>query len=140
DYQLVVTRAVRDLDGDALAAGQTVAFTTGESSTGPPVGIQLFPDTMLSMIVGTTYQMTATVRDGAGNTLIDQPVTWSSSDPSLVAVSPTGLLTAALRVGFARVIASAGGLTQGLNVSVTPGPPASVTVSPTPAAVAALDT
>ena len=143
DYQLVVTQAVRDLDGDALAAGATVPFTTGESSTEPPASISLSlltgSDTLLNLATGTTYPVTATVRDAAGNILIDQPVTWSSSDPNVLTVSQTGVLTA-VGIGFSAVTASVGGLNARVYVNVTPGQPASVTVSPAPATVAALDT
>src|SRR3989454_6549174 len=144
DYQLVVTQAVRDLDGDALAAGATVPFTTGESSTEPPASISLslltgYPDTLLNFAVGETYPVTATVRDAAGNILIDQPVTWSSSDPNVLTVSQTGVLTA-VGIGFSSVTARVAALSSWLYVNVFPGPPASVTVSPTPATVTALDT
>src|SRR5206468_11626103 len=115
-------------------AGQTVAFTTGQSSTGPPASISLSlltrSDTLLNLATGTTYPVTATVRDAAGNILIDQPVTWSSSDPNVLTVSQTGVLTA-VGIGFSVVTASVDGLNARLYVNVTPGAPASVTVSPT---------
>src|SRR2546422_9143335 len=127
DYQLVVTQAVRDLDGDALAAGATVPFTPGESSTEPPASISLSlltgSDTLLSLGVGQTYPVTATVRDAAGNILIDQPVTWSSSDPNVLTVSQTGVLTA-VGIGFSAVTARVAGLSSSLYVLVIPGPPA----------------
>ncbi len=91
EYRLEVTRAVRDLDGDAVQAAVTVEFRTGQSSTGSPASLDLSPDSVF--MSGTTYQMTATVRDAAGNILIDEPVTWSTSDPNGLAVSQTGLLT-----------------------------------------------
>src|SRR2546422_11679181 len=71
--------------------------------------------------------------------LIDQPVTWSSSDPNVLTVSQTGVLTA-VGPGFSQVTARVAGLSSSLYVLVIPGPPASVTVSPAPATVAALDT
>src|SRR5207245_11674849 len=116
---------------------------TGESSTEPPASISRSlltgSDTVLNLATGTTYPVTATVRDAAGNILIDQPVTWSSSDPNVLTVSQTGVLTA-VGPGFSQVTARVAGLSSSLYVLVIPGPPASVTVSPTPAAVAALDT
>ena len=136
DYRLVVTQAVRDREGDALAAGVTVPFTTGQSSTGAPASIMLSPDTVY--LTGATYQMTATVRDAAGNQLIDQPVTWSSSDPSGLAVSATGLLTARTN-GHYVVSATVNGLQAVTDVIVTE-PPASVEMLPTSATVSALDT
>ncbi|MEX2157052.1 MAG: Ig-like domain-containing protein [Gemmatimonadales bacterium] len=135
DYRLVVTAAVRDLEGDALEAGVTVEFTTGQSSTGPAASIMLSPDTV-SITEGATYQMTATVRDAAGNMLITQPLAWSSNDSSALTVSSTGLVTA-LAPGFYIVTATLNGLTGFARVVVTTGTPASVVLSPTPASVGA---
>src|SRR5256712_1759278 len=134
DYQLVVTQAARDLDGDALAAGATVPFTTGESSTEPPVSISLSlltrPDTLLNFAVGETYPLTVTVRDAAGNILIDQPVTWSSSDPNVLTVSQTGVLTA-VGISFSSVTARVAALSIWLYVNVFPCLPSSVSFLPT---------
>src|SRR5436309_2811237 len=134
DYRLVVTQAVRDREGDALAAGVTVPFTTGQSSTGAPASIMLSPDTVY--LSGTTYQMTATVRDAAGNVLIDQPVTWSSTDPSDFTVSSTGLVTA-VAAGVGHVTAMVGSLRRDAEVIVAAGPAASVTLAPTQGSVGA---
>ncbi len=133
-YRLIVTRAVRDLDGDILQAGATVAFTTGQSSTGPAASLTVSPDTVYMTAGTTTYQMTATVWDAAGNVLIDQPVTWSTSDPGGLAVSPTGLVTA-LAAGSYYVTAAVNGLSAAAFVSVAAGPPASMTLAPTQATV-----
>jgi len=131
EYQFIVTRQIRDLDGDALAAPDTTTFTTGESVTGPPASIQTSPDSFLVLLQGATYQLSATVRDAAGNILTTEPVAWSSSDPSIVAVSSTGHITA-LAEGFSVVTATVEGLSDVLYMRViTPlGPPASVTVTP----------
>jgi len=134
DYRLVVTQAVRDREGDALAAGVTVPFTTGQSSTGAPASIWVSPDTV--WLSGTTYQMTATVRDASGNELIDVPVTWSTSDPGGLTVSSTGLLTP-LAAGFYTVYATVNGLTAYALVIVIAGPAASVTLAPTQGSVGA---
>ena len=134
DYQLVVSQAVRDRDGDAVAAALTVPFATGTSSTGPPASIQLSTDTIF--MTEPTYQLTATVRDAAGNILIDQPVTWSTSDPNGLTVSSSGLLTA-LAAGEYSVRASVGSFEAFAFVIVSAGPPAAVAVSPTQATVGA---
>lgn len=136
-YRLEVTRAVQDLEGDALAAGVTMEFTTGQSSTGPAASITLSPDT--AFMTGATYQLTATVRDAAGNLLIDQPITWSSDDPAGLTVSSTGLLTA-LATGPYHVAATVNELTAEVLVIVSGGPAASVAVSPSSATVGAGDT
>ena len=133
-YRLVVTQAVRDLDGDVLEAGATVTFTTGQSSTGPAAELALSPDSVF--MTGATYQLTATVRDAAGNLLIDQPVTWATNYPSGLTVSSTGLLTA-LGAGYYHVTASSGSLLGFVEVFVSAGPPASLAVSPTQATLEA---
>ncbi len=134
DYKLVVTAAVKDLDGDALEAPLTVTFTTGQSETGPPASISVSPDTIY--MTGGTYQMTATVRDAAGNTLVDLPVTWSSSNPAGLTVSSTGLVTALATASYT-VTATLNQLTGLALVVVVTGPPASVEISPKPATVGA---
>ena len=134
DYVLVVTTAVTGIDGEALEAGVTVPFTTGQSSTGPPALITVSPDSVY--MIGGTYQMTATVHDAAGNVLIGQPLTWSSSDPNGLTVSSTGLV-AALATGSYTVTARLNELTGAALVVVVAGPPASVDISPNPATVGA---
>ena len=139
DYLLVVTQQLRDLSGDLLAAPDTVTFTTGQSTIGPPDSIRIAPDSQVVLVVGATYPLTATVRDRARNLLTNQPVTWSSSDPTILTVSPAGLVTAQ-GDGFALVSASVGGVSTGVGVFVKAQPPVSLSISPTPATVAAGDT
>ena len=127
DYHVVVTGGVRDLQGDALEAGSTTTFTTGQSSTGQAASITVSPDTVY--LTGPTYQLAATVLDTHGNLLIDQPVMWSSSDSTGLSVSPTGLVTARASGGFL-VSATVNGLTALTNVIVLAGSPGSMSISP----------
>jgi alpha-tubulin suppressor-like RCC1 family protein len=135
EYQLRVTQAVRDLQGDELEAEVTTGFRTGLSSTGPPASISIAPDTVYSSGVAfpETYQLAATVQDAAGNILVDDAVTWSSSNPSGLAVSGTGLVTA-LASGDYVVTASVGQLLARAAVYVR-GVPASLEISPSPVTV-----
>jgi len=138
EYTLIVTQQVRDLDGDALAARDTATFITGTASTGAPASVEIPSDT--GMRAGTTRQLRATVRDADGNTLTDQAVTWSSSDPGTVSVSSTGLLTA-VEVGHAFVTASVNPSVRAvLSMWSVPGSATTLTVSPLSATVAAGDT
>lgn len=142
-YSLEVTAGVKDLQGEALATGAKVPFTTGQSSVGPAASIALSPDT--GIVIGATpYQLTATVRDAAGNELIDQPIAWSIRDTAGpaggLAVSQTGLLTADAEGGYL-VTAEVNGLLAIAWVAVNFGsPPASVAIVPSPAAVSQYDT
>ena len=138
EYRLEVARAVQDRDGDALTAAVSLSFTTGQSSLGPPASIELSPSDTVFM-TGPTYQVTATVRDGSGNVLIDQQLEWISNNPTGLSVSPTGLLTASA-VGQYYVTATLNGLTAAVNVKVPPGPPVAIEISSASAAVPVLDT
>ena len=137
EYRLEVTQAVQDLDGDALQTGVTATFTTGQSSTGPAASIVMSPSESIHVRTH-TYQLTATVRDAAGNQLIDQPITWSTSCPQEIAVSPTGLVTALADVGC-YVSASVNGLTAEVLIRFIAGPPGSVEIVPSSAAIATGD-
>jgi alpha-tubulin suppressor-like RCC1 family protein/uncharacterized protein YjdB len=138
-YRLEVTTGVTDLDGEALERAVTLDFTTGDESVGPPASIHVIPDSLLMLVVGSTYQLTATVRDDAGNVLVDREVTWSTSDVSGLTVSPSGLVRA-LGDGAYRLTASVGTVSKVLAVWVQGLPPASISLAPTPAAVARNDT
>jgi hypothetical protein len=133
-YELTVTDQVRDLAGDAMQDPVTVTFTTGSSTTGAPASLRLSPDVTLGLLNGTTYPLTATVRDAAGTVLTTQPVSWVSSDASGLAVSTRGLLTAQ-RVGSYQITASAGALSRTLSVIVSPPAADSIVLSPTSATV-----
>jgi alpha-tubulin suppressor-like RCC1 family protein len=138
NYRLIVTRGVRDLSGDALEASLTSAFTTGQTSVGPPASLRISPDTVYLGNVGTTYQLTASVLDSAGNVLTDQPVTWATDNPNGLGISPTGLVTA-FAIGYYSVSATSNGLVAGTLVKVT-APPASLELAPTPDTIPAGDT
>ncbi len=85
--------------------------------------------------IGGTLQLAAAVQDSAGQPM-SVSVAWTSSDPNIATVTPTGLVRA-LASGAARIQASAGGLQSATQVTVSevaaaPPPPvgsASATVA-----------
>src|SRR5206468_6711613 len=121
-----------------LAADTAVEFTTGQTASGSPTSIELSIDSLL-INAGNQYQVVATVRDAAGNTLYE-PVTWSTSDSTglTLRISATGLLTA-LGPGRYDVIATLNGLSTRAEVRVI-GNPTSVTIVPSTASVRAFGT
>jgi Tol biopolymer transport system component/uncharacterized protein YjdB/plastocyanin len=124
DYRLVVTRGIEDLDGDSLEAPMVVEFETV-----PPVdSVNVSPDGV-SVVISDSVQLTAVVRDSAGNVLTDRPVTWASSDSAVASVSPAGLVRGT-QVGSAFVVATAEGKADSAMITVTPVPVASVAVNP----------
>lgn len=78
-----------------------------------------------------TRQLTATVADAAGHPIDGEPVTFSSSDPAIVTVSPTGLLTSVGPLGSAVITAADGELTGTVTATVTQRP-VQVVVTPDP--------
>ena len=87
---LVVTAVV------GLGAMAAVLSCSGRRSTGPsPVASVSVAHAGASfMQAGSSLQLTATPLDVAGYPVVGQTATWSSSDPTIAAVSPAGLVTA----------------------------------------------
>ena len=129
DYQLVVTKGVHDLDGDALDSAVTVPFTTGTTVEGPVASLSLIPDAA-DVSVQDQFQLVVTARDAQGTILTGHAVTWSMTDPTVAKVSRTGLVTA-LGEGSAAILAEVDGMFIAMLVRVSNAlhPVASVTVS-----------
>jgi alpha-tubulin suppressor-like RCC1 family protein len=129
DYQLVVNHTVEDLDGRPMAGDVVVEFTTGTTSYGSVVAVTVVPDTTI-LVIGSQIQLTASARDTLGNAIAGS-ITWTSDDPAVASVSPSGLVTARGE-GVARVYADIGGYTGFAAVFVTRAlePVASVEVVP----------
>lgn len=97
-----------------------------------PVGsVEVSPNT-LSLTVGQTSQLGATVRDVSGQALPGTSVTWSSSNTAAATVNSSGLVTAA-GAGSAVVTATSGGKSGSVTVQVagvsTPVAVSTVTLS-----------
>jgi|SRR5882724_2073809 len=68
-------------------------------STAPPppiAAVTIVPES-IEIVVGGAVQLTAGVWDASGSSARGRVVTWASSDPSVAAVSATGLVTARLK-------------------------------------------
>ena len=79
-----------------------------------------------------SLQLTATTADPSGNTVTGFPVTWSSSDTTVAAVSSTGVLTPSPSVSkssFATITATSGGISGTASITVNPAA-AAITLSP----------
>jgi hypothetical protein len=93
--------------------------SSGGSSSVGSVSVSLDQS---SLSVTETTQATASVWDESGNELADSAVTWSSDNPLVVSVEPTGAKTAlvtALLAGSANVSATVEGKSGSATVSVT---------------------
>jgi len=113
-----------------IATVQGVADTAAVTVWTPAASLDVTPSAD-TIVVGTTRQMAATVRDAQGNPLLGRPITWSTPLPGIVGVSLTGLVTANAQ-GIATVRASFEGVFDTATIAVkTTTPVASVDVSPT---------
>lgn len=85
--------------GIAPGTARITAATGGKSASSTvtvtlvPVGRITLAPTTAAIKVGATLQLTATLRDAAGNVLTNRSLTWQSGSPSLARVSTTGLVT-----------------------------------------------
>ena len=66
-----------------------------EPATPVPASIAITPPLGTLSALGQTLSLTATVRDASGQVLTGVPVTWASSDATVVTVDEAGLVTAA---------------------------------------------
>lgn len=83
----------------------------------------------LTLEEGEVAGLTATLKDAAGRVLEGRPVTWSSDDPTIVAIDGAGRLTAR-RPGSTAVTVSAEGMTTKAEVTVREIPVAWVGLNP----------
>ncbi len=121
----------------AIGSGQaTITGTSGTKSGTATINVAIVPvasvtvtPTTDTVTLGGTVQLTATLKDSAGNTLTGRTVTWQSLNTGVATVSATGLVTS-VNVGTAVIKATSGG-SQGLaEVTVNQVPVGSVTISP----------
>ncbi len=94
----------------ATGTGRVLATLDGALDTAVvlignvPASVQVLPDTAIATSVGDTIVFRATVRNGIGDSIAAEPVTWRSTDTTVARVLPDGR-TVTLRTGAARIIA-----------------------------------
>jgi uncharacterized protein YjdB len=101
-----------------------------------PVATITISPTTASVASGSTTPFTATLKDANGNVLTGRVVTWASSAPTIATVSATGVATGLL-VGSTNITATSEGKTSPAStLTVTPGPVATVHVTPAAPSIA----
>jgi len=89
-----------------------------------------------TVTVGQTSQLTAVAKDPLGQPVSGAPIAWSTTNASVATVNATGVVSG-VAVGTAGVVASSGGFSDTVSVSVTAVAVASVAVAPTSVSLAA---
>src|SRR5205823_4609778 len=123
------------VSGVAAGSATITALSEGQSGTAvvavtnAPVASVIVTPSSATVSVGQTAQLTATLRDAAGNGLSGRVVTWASSNTGVATVSSSGLASAKA-AGTATITATSEGKSGTSTVTVTSVPVASVTVNP----------
>jgi uncharacterized protein YjdB len=107
-----------------------IAAACGGSTSGPdapppppppaPVASVSVSAASTALVPQQSTQLTATVRDGAGNVLSGRLITWTSSSPFVATVDSTGRVTA-LAAGPADITAISEGKTGSVSITVAQG-------------------
>ena len=123
-------------NGVGLGTAVITATSEGKSGTST-ITVNLIPVASVSVTGSATVAVAAntvliaTTKDANGNILPGRVVSWSSSDTTKAVVSPTGVVTG-VRKGSVTITATSEGQSHGAPLTVVPGAPALVTVTPNP--------
>jgi len=125
--------AYRRLLGSCCVASALLAGACGGGTEpgddSPHVGSVQIVAPVSSLVVGASVQLTVTVRDDGGHAMTSPTISWSTSDASVLAVTPGGIVSG-IRLGSATVIAASGGHSDSLRLDVSPIPVSHVIVTP----------
>jgi uncharacterized protein YjdB len=123
------------------AGSATITATSEGRSASATITVTLVPVASVTvtpassnLTVSATAQLTATLRDSAGNVLTGRAVSWVTNNAGVATVSASGLVRA-VAAGLATITATSGGISGTAAVTVTNAPVASVTISPAPASI-----
>lgn len=114
------------------SSGDTVTEVTPPPPPAPPpvvppavASVAVLPTTV-SLEIGQSAPVTATVRDANGNVLTDRTVNWSSATPAVATVGASGasVSVTAVAPGSAVITASVGTVTASVTVTVVSTPAA----------------
>ncbi|MES2125568.1 MAG: Ig-like domain-containing protein [Gemmatimonadota bacterium] len=124
----VITALLPGLATITTSAGGRSAFTAVTVQSGP-VNSVILTVSRVTLKESDTLRVQAEVRD-LDDKLVTRDLTWTSSDPSVAVVTPTGLVLGLAPGGPLTISATTGGKTGTITLSVIPANVASVTVKP----------
>lgn len=101
----------------AQMSGLNPAIFTASVVAAAPASVVATPDA-ITLGVGDTLRLRAALRDPFGNTIQNQTATFTSLNPTIVAVNTTTGLVTALTQGAARIVADASGRADTVPITV----------------------
>jgi uncharacterized protein YjdB len=116
-FQVVALRGTLDIDAVFGALSNIASGTTSAGPTVPVASVAVTPATV-SQVAGTMQQLSAVLKDAAGNVVTGRAVTWTSSAPAVASVNGTGLETS-LAAGTATITATSEGNIGTAAITVT---------------------
>jgi hypothetical protein len=135
DYQFQVKAFRGSMTGNAVFGGLSniVSASTLGGPPPPPVvtSVEVTPPSV-SLSVGTTTTLQATVKDQNGNAMTGQTVTWSTSNAAAATVNTSGVVSG-VAAGSATITATSAGKSGTSAITVTAVAPVVTTVTVTPA-------
>lgn len=104
----------------------------GGGGLGPPStsSVTVSP-AVVSVLIGDTVALSATVADAEGTTLPDRAISWASAEQAIATISRSGVVTG-IAAGSTEVSATSEGKSGAAQVVVMPAPAASITITPNP--------
>jgi trimeric autotransporter adhesin len=120
---VTITAASEGKTGTAIVTVAAVVIPVASMSVNPSAP---------TITVGTSVQLVAVTLDADGNALTGRAITWSSSNPAIATVSPSGLVTGIVVGGPVTITASSEGKSASAAVTIAAVfiPVASVSVAP----------
>jgi hypothetical protein len=135
DAKIVSVSAAGVVTGLALGSSQVAANALGKSGIAtitvtrvPVANVVLLPN-RVDILIGATFQLTASALDANGTTLTDRAIAWTTSNPGLATVNSSGLVAGA-GVGTTTITAASEGKSSTATVTVSPLPVVRVDVNP----------
>src|SRR5205807_10021694 len=89
--------------------------------TAPVASVAVVPES-LTVVVGSSQRLVATLKDAKGNVLRGRQVSWVSSAPTIASVTSAGLVTA-VALGTATISATSEGKSDSAAINVVASPP-----------------
>ena len=124
----VATVSASGLVRGVAAGSATITATSGGKSAGATVTVSNVPVASVvispataTLLLGASLQLSATVKDSAGNVLSGRTVTWASGAPAVASVSASGLVSG-LAAGTAPITATSGGASDAVAITATAPP------------------